>query len=67
MVKYYILIKRKSAKKWSGAIPAKKGVSLAKLRNTIRKQIKAGYTYRITNKTGIRKYINNILKKKNKR
>ncbi len=64
MTQYYILVKRKRTKKWSGAIPSKKGVSLSKLRSTAKKQIKAGYTYKITNQTGLRKIFANILNKK---
>ena len=32
MVRYFILLKRKSSKNWLGAIPAKKGASLIELR-----------------------------------
>lgn len=67
MVQYYILVKRKGSKKWSGAIPSKKGVTLSKLKTNVKKQIKKGYTYKITNQTGLRKIFANILKQKLKK
>jgi hypothetical protein len=67
MTQYYILVKRKGTKKWNGAIPSKKGVPLSKLRTTIKKQIKKGYTYKIITQTGLRKLFASILKSKKKR
>jgi len=47
MARYFILIKRQGSKKWLGAIPARAGVSLAKLRTNVRKFIKKGFSYKI--------------------
>lgn len=66
MVQYYILIKRKGSKRWSGAIPSNKGVSLSKLKTNVKKQIKKGYTYKIINQTQLRRIFSNILKSKKK-
>lgn len=46
-MRYYILIKKKGSGKWMGVIPAKKNVSLSKLRRTISRSIKGVYTYKI--------------------
>jgi len=62
MARYYILIKRKNAKKWIGAIPSKKGVSLTKLRENVRKDIKKVYTYRIITETDLKKRFSQFLK-----
>lgn len=53
-MRYYVLIKRKSAKSWVGAIPARKGVSLKTLRRTISSKIKKGFTYRIVTSKGLK-------------
>lgn len=43
----FILIKKKGAKVWKGAIPARKGISAKNLRTLARKQIRPGFTFRI--------------------
>lgn len=53
MPQYYIAIKKKGAKKYSGAIPAKKGVTLAKLRSFIKKSLRKGLTARILTRAGV--------------
>ena len=60
---YAILIKRKNSKKWIGAIPVKKGVTLSTLRKTIPKSIKPAFSYRIVSTSQLRK----LLLKKAKR
>jgi len=65
-MRYYVLIKRKGASKWLGAIPAKKGVSLAKLR----KSIKAGskrFVYKIVSETQLKKYIMRLKPRKTRK
>jgi hypothetical protein len=47
MAKYYILVKKKNSKNWLGAIPAKKGVTLKRLRKGVSGQVKKGYSYKI--------------------
>lgn len=56
-MKYYILVKKKSANKWLGAIPAKKGISLAKLRMLVNKGMKPGFSYKIISETQLRSMI----------
>ena len=57
MARYFILIKRQGSKKWLGAIPARAGVSLAKLRTNVRKFIKKGFSYRIITKAQLKKLL----------
>ena len=64
MAQYFILIKRKSSKNWSAAIPTKPNATKEKIRATMRKQLKPGFTYRITTKTGLRSLLNSYIKKK---
>lgn len=57
----FILIKKKGAKRFLGAIPAKKGTTKVQLRKQLSKkgQLRKGYTYRIA--TG--KQVKNLLKR----
>ncbi len=64
MVKYYILVKRKNSKDWVGAIPAKSGVTLTRLKKGISGQIKKGYTYRIVTESQLKKVLNRIKPKR---
>ena len=57
MVKYYVLVKRKGAKKWKGAIPAKKGVSLARLRASLRGKAKPGVVTKIVSEAAVRRLL----------
>lgn len=50
----FILIKRKGAKSYRDAIPVRAGVTKAKLQKTARKQIKAGFTFRIITQTQLK-------------
>ena len=60
MLNLFILVKKASAKNWQVAIPVKKGVSRAKLTDTLAKSRKKGYMYRVvTNAT-----IKSLMKKK---
>ena len=67
MVKYYILIKRKTSKKWVGAIPSKKNVSLTKLKTIIKNSIKKGWTAKIITQTQLKKFLLKKTKKPIKR
>lgn len=64
MVKYFILVKKKGTAKWLGAIPAKTGVSLSKLKTTVSKSLKKGFTYKIVTIATLRKYIGKRIKQK---
>ena len=44
MARLYILIKRKGSKRFLGAIPSKSGVSKARLKKVLRKELKGGFT-----------------------
>ena len=66
----FILIKRKGAKSYLGAIPAKKGVSAKQLRQQLSKkgQLRAGLTYRIATGDQVKKLIKNMtIRKKRKK
>ena len=47
MVRLFILIKRKGSKRFLGAIPTRKGATMASLRRIMPKQIKKGFIFRI--------------------
>ena len=61
---YYILVKEKGSKTWTGAIPARAGVSKAKLVKAVSKSLRKGLTYRIVDSTTFKK---GIMPKKPKR
>ena len=67
MAKYYILIKKNSSKNWLGAIPAKSGVTLARLRKGVSGQIKQGYAYRIITSSQLKRLILQRRTKTNKK
>jgi len=54
MAKLFILIKRKGAKSYRDAIPARAGVSRAMLQKKARKQLKTGFTFRIITETQLK-------------
>ena len=64
MARYFIIIKRKGAKKILGAIPTKKGLSLQKVRDLARKTISKSFNYRITTETKLRKMFKKVMVKK---
>ncbi len=47
MARLFILIRRKGSKRFLGAIPTRKGATMASLRRTMPKQIKKGFVFRI--------------------
>lgn len=47
MARLFILIRRKGSKRFLGAIPTRKGATMASLRRVMPKQIKKGFTFRI--------------------
>ncbi|KKN62136.1 hypothetical protein LCGC14_0515120 [marine sediment metagenome] len=47
MVRLFIVIRRKGSKRFLGAIPTRKGATIASLRRVMPKQIKRGFTFRI--------------------
>ena len=53
-MRYFILIKRKTSKKWLGAIPTKKGISLNKVRSVVKSNIKQGFSYKIITDTQLK-------------
>lgn len=53
---YYILIKRKGSKRWMGAIPAKKGASISKLKSSIKVGSKQ-FVYKLVNVSQLKRYI----------
>ncbi len=47
MARLFILIRRKGSKRFLGAIPTRKGATMASLRRIMPKQIKKGFMFRI--------------------
>ena len=64
MAKLYILIKRKGSKRFLGAIPTKKGVSVNKLRKIIPKQIKSGFSARIVTEMQLKRLVQKMRPRK---
>jgi hypothetical protein len=58
-MRYFILVKRKGARTWKGAIPAKRGCSKAKIIKSTRRSIKKGLTFKVISQ----KQIINFLKR----
>jgi len=61
MVRYFILIKRKSGKNWLGAIPAKKNVSLAQLRKI---KTKPSFVKKIVTESELKRILSKLVPKK---
>lgn len=61
---YFILIKKKGTKKFIGAIPAKKGATLSKLRKTLPKSINPKFEFRIVTKAKLKSIIKKTVPKK---
>lgn len=61
-MRYFILVKRKGAKTWLGAIPARRGVSLKKLRAIVSKQLKPGFHAKIVSDTQLRRLLRSRVK-----
>lgn len=57
MPRLYVLVKRRSAKNWQVAIPAKAGVSTARLKSVISKSRKKGYSYKIVSNTQLKRML----------
>jgi len=54
--KYYVLIKKKGTKKWLGAIPSRNGVSITKLRSSLKNASKK-FVYKIINSKQLKRLI----------
>ena len=63
--KYFILVKRKGSSRWLGAIPARKGVTIAQLRKNIKSGSKS-FQYKIITNSQLKRLILR-LKSKGKR
>ena len=60
MVRLFILVKRKGSKVWRGAIPAKKNISLKKLRSILSKSVKSGFTAIIVTETQLKRLLKTV-------
>ena len=60
MVRLYLLIKKKGSKRFLGAIPVKKGVTINKLKKTIPKQLRRGLIARIVTSSQLKKVISRM-------
>jgi hypothetical protein len=67
MPKLYVLVKRSSAKSWQAAIPAKAGVTKAKLRSVVAKSRKKGFSYRIVSDAELKRIVKRKTPKRTKR
>jgi len=54
-MKMYVVFKRKGAKEWLGALPAKPNVTKSKLEMMLKDQLRSGFTARIVNESGLKK------------
>ena len=57
MARLFILIRRKGSKRFLGAIPTRKGATMASLRRIMPKQIKKGFVFRIITEKQLRAII----------
>ena len=57
MVRYFILIKRKSSKSWLGAIPAKRGTTMKQLQSV---PVRKGFVKRIVSEAQLKRIIAQI-------
>ena len=62
-MRYFVLVKKKSSKRWLGAIPAKANASLRELRKLLSSKLKKGFSARIITQTQLK----SILKKRTKK
>jgi len=67
MPKLYVLVKRRTAKNWRAAIPAKAGVTRAKLKSVIGKSRKKGYSYKIVSETELKRLMQKPKRRKTTR
>ena len=57
MARLFILIRRKGSKRFLGAIPTRKGATMASLRRVMPKQIKKGFVFRIVTEKQLKRII----------
>lgn len=57
MGRYYVLVKRRGSRSWDGALPARPGVSLTRLKSVVRKNLKKGYAAKIVSANAIKRLI----------
>lgn len=63
----FILIKKKGQKRWIGAIPVRKGVTKVKLQKSLKKGLKSGLTYRVTDGAGVKRVIKSVSLRRKRR
>lgn len=57
MTRLFILIRRKGSNRFLGAIPTRKGATMASLRRIMPKQIKKGFVFRIVTEKQLKRII----------
>ena len=67
MARLFILIKKKNSKRYLGAIPAKAGVSISRLRRAVSKGIKKGYSYKIITESQLKTLIKSRIPKRRRK
>lgn len=60
-MRYYLLIRRKGTKKWIGAIPARSGVSLRKLRIIANLKRRSGLDVKIVSKAMLMRLLRRMM------
>jgi len=63
MPQYYVLVKRKGAKNWLGALPSRKGVNKEKFKTSVKQKMKKGFTYKIINSIQLKKILTKLVGK----
>lgn len=63
-MKYYILVRRKGTKRWLGAIPAKSGVSLARLKQVVRRVTRPGFQAKVVTQATFKRLMTSLVKKR---
>jgi len=57
MTRYFVLVKKRGSSSWKGAVPARKGVSLATLKRVIKKSIKKGFVAKIISEAQLKRFL----------
>ena len=63
MGRYYILLKRKGAKNWARAIPARKGMTKSLVQDFVKARLRTGYQTRIITETDFVRMLKKAQKK----
>lgn len=62
-MRYYILVRKKGSSRYTGAIPTKKGVTVSKIKNMIRRNMNKKYAYKIVSEKQLKTMLTRLKKK----